>query len=239
MNHRLSDRQKSEDARKRYRERAQKSQDLWQREVDDFDAETDRKTKQLKSQHENEMKEFEARWVEEDTLRRYRKASGRLLQLWRMEKNMARQSQFSAAELVKAESEELSHREMVCCQAQADRDYHVELEQLKDKQDKEMELHLQTRQHWKEVMLARQQLEKEQLARDHNAVEAKHGEPCRTKEAFQPTLSRPMPKTKKFGGSAEVSFHWATVLPFPTPPAERASGRNSVSTESRNNSPKK
>jgi hypothetical protein len=181
------------------------------------------------------MKDFRGHWHEEVVLRPYRKASTRLLQLWRIEKFMAKQNEFNHAELVKAESEELSIRERNCAQAQADRDYHQDLEELTDKHQKEMNLLIETRQHWREVMLARQQLEKDVLKRAHNAVEIRQSEPCRTKEAFQATKSRPVSKTKKYTVGPEISYEFITVLPFPISPTERASGRTSVQDSGRAN----
>jgi hypothetical protein len=227
LGHRQTDRIKSQSPRERYRQREQSQQEKWQKEVDDFDAETNLKSDQLAAQHESQLKAFEDHWHEEDTLRPYRKASTRLLQLWRIEKFMAKQTEFTHAEIVKVETNELSNREMQCSQAQADRDYHLELAQMKERQRKEVEALLANRQHWKEVMLARQQLEKEQLVRDHNAVEIKQREPCRTKEAFQATTSRSIESTKKYTTGPVISFEYPTFLAFPVSPPDREVGKGS------------
>jgi hypothetical protein len=227
LTHRTTDLKKSEAPRERYRERERTRQEKWQKEVDDFDAETDLKTDQLAAQQGGELKAFRDHWHGENTLRRYRKASSRLLQLWRIEKFMAKQTEFNHAEVVKAEATELSYREMQRAQAQADRDYHVELSQMKERHKKEMDAHLQNRQHWREVMLARHQLEKDQLERDLHAVEIKQAEPCRKREPFQATSSRPITAAKKYAVGPEISFEYPTFLPFPISPSDRVSGTES------------
>jgi hypothetical protein len=225
LNHRATDRERSEAPRERYAERERTCQERWQEELDDFDAKTQLKADRLAEQHDTELRAFDDHWHDEDTLRPYRKASLRLLQLWRIEKFMAKQTDFNHAEVVKAEAQELSSREMQASQAQADRDYHLELAQLNDRHQKEMDAFLADRKHWREVMLARQKREKEQLERDHNAVEIRQKEPPRTREAFQATKSRSIRSAKTYTVGPEISFEYPTVLPYPVSPSDRANGQ--------------
>jgi hypothetical protein len=91
-----------------------------------------------------------------------------------------------------------------------------------------MDALFQNRQHWREVMLARQQLEKEQLVRDYNAVEIKQAEPCRTREAFQATTSKSIASPKHYPIGPEISFEFPTFLAFPISPSDREHGTTSV-----------
>jgi hypothetical protein len=92
--------------RERYLEGRRAQEERWRREVEEFDAETEEKLEQLHKKHE-----FELHWQEEETLRQYHKPSSRLLQMWRMEKVLARSEEHDNAEVVRAESRELTKRE--------------------------------------------------------------------------------------------------------------------------------
>ncbi|OHT04091.1 hypothetical protein TRFO_28459 [Tritrichomonas foetus] len=147
-----------------------------------------------------------------------------------MEKFLAKQNKFDEAAVAHAESEELSKREMAMCQAMANRDYHNEKEKLIEKQESDMTLLLQTREHWREVLLSRQKQEKDYFYRREAVVEIMEQEPLRTREAqlnVKTAKSRSPNKSKNSARllkSAEISFQYCTVLPPLAPPV---TGNNS------------
>jgi hypothetical protein len=221
--HRVHDRVKSESPRTRLAATQREQEEIWQRELDEFDRETEDKIAQLNARHETEMKEFELRWQEDETLRKYRKPSSRLLQLSRMEKFLARLRCFNEAEVVNLETRELTDRELAMSQAMINRDFHVAKEKLKEKQQREYELLVATQQHWRDCVVVRQNAEKAVLHNRENAVEQRQKEPCRTRESQLPTgRARPISSEcgTRFGGSAPISFQYATVLPPVAPPEE-------------------
>ena len=141
---------------------------------------------------------------------------------------MAKQELFDQAEVIHAESEELSKREMEACQAIVNRDYHNEKEKLNEKQQAEMESLLKTREHFREVLLARQKQEKDNFYRREAVVELMEKEPLRTREAQLNVRmnSRNSKPNSRLMNSAEISFKRTTVLPPLVPPV---SGRQSQS----------
>jgi hypothetical protein len=233
-NHRVSDRTKSNSPRTRLAETQKEQEEIWQRELDEFDRDTEDKLAQLASRHETETKEFELRWQEEETLRKYRKPSSRLLQLSRREKFLARLNHFDEAEVAKLEAGELTRRELAMSQAMVNRDFHFAREKLKEKQQAECDLVVATQQHWRDCVIVRQKAERNVLKNRENAVEQRQKEPCRTREAqltIVKTRGLNTGQRKRFEENPEISFEYVTVLPPVQPPdeIERTASRETVS----------
>jgi hypothetical protein len=169
--------------------------------------------------HQIEQNEFDLHWHKEDTLRRYRKPSSRLLTMWRMEKYLARTSKFSDAEVLKAEAEELSRRELSMAQAIANRDYQAEHEKLRRKQQQERDLLIQTREHWSEVIRGRHRVQRAVFQNKDNASIQRIREAPRMRDAQLPSAASRAPQKKKFAATA-ISFEYQTVLPFVVAPPD-------------------
>jgi hypothetical protein len=217
--HRIHDRIRSDSPRTRLQAVRREQQELWDRELEEHDQDTQDKIEQLRRKHDLELKKFELHWQTEDTLRKYRKPSSRLLQMWRMEKYLARTEKFTDAEILKLETEELARRERALGQAAANRDFHTEHERLLNRQRKEYDLLVATQQHWREVLVSRQKKERAVIENKDLAVEAKQKEPCRQRDAQLTAVARNSRK-KRFSASSEISFRYTTVLPPPVSPAD-------------------
>jgi hypothetical protein len=224
--HREHERTTRTSPRERYLEGRRAQEDRWRSEVEEFDAETEERLEQLRKKHELEANEFELRWQEEETLRRYHKPSSRLLQMWRMEKFLARSEEYDNAEVIRAESRELTKRELGMGQAMANRDFAMGREQLRQRQQSEWDFLVNTRQHWKEVMLGRHKCQKQKWAIKDTASMLRSSVLHGGHEPLLPGKTRaPAPK-KTWPGRASISFEFRTVLPSIRPPGEPEKGKS-------------
>lgn len=175
-----------------------------------------------------------------------------------MEKFLAKQNKFDEATIVHAEAEELAKREFALSQAMVNRDYHNELEKLTEKQESEMEILVNTRKHWREVMISKQQVEKGHISNRESVVELREKEPFRKREAQLPnrqsqsrlktrsasSLSNPsrssskiQTKTSNFqnrrslNNRPEISFRPYHVLPPLQPPVSSQSNNQESKNE--------
>lgn len=242
--HKINDREKSNQPREELQEKRRTQEGAWQKELDDYDTETNAKLQQLEEKHQNELRDYDQKWQEDDTFRKYRKPSARLLDLWRKEKFMARTGQFNEAEIIKAEAEELQQREMNMAQAMLNRDYHLDRDKIVTRQQQEIESLIQTRDHWKSVIVSRQKNEKDVYGNKEIVVEARHKEPFRKREAQLPqkkapkqrssagsatSTGRSRSKKKLISTGAGISFQYQTVLPPLAPPSGNPAPSRSVS----------
>ena len=212
-------------SRQAFEERKRTLEGKWHKELENFDADTQHKLLELQERQENELREFDDKWKDEETLRKYRKPSARLLQLWRQEKFMARIGHFDEAEIAGAEAQELEAREMAMAQAFANRDYNIDREKIIEKHNHELEMFGQTREHWRELIVSRQKNERTVLDNNDNALDIRQKDTHRqTKVQRRPPTSRGSPNSsKKFIAVApEISFDYQTVLPPLQSPAEIA-----------------
>lgn len=169
--------------------------------------------------HQIEKNQFDLHWHKVDTLRRYRKPSSRLLTMWRMEKYLARTGKFSDAEILKAEAEELSRRELEMAQAVANRDYQAEYEKLRRRQQQEQDLLVQTREHERDIICGKHRVEKAVFRNKDNASIQRIREPPRMRDAQLPSATTRTPQKKKLAATA-ISFEYQTVLPFIVSPPD-------------------
>ena len=212
-------------SRQAFEERKRTLEGKWHKELENFDADTQHKLIELQERQENELREFDDKWKDEETLRKYRKPSARLLQLWRQEKFMARMGHFDEAEIAGAEAQELEAREMAMAQAFANRDYNLDREKIIEKHNHELEMFGQTREHWRELIVSRQKNERTVLDNNDMALDIRQKETHRqTKVQKRPPTSRGSPNSsKKFiAVGPEISFDYQTVLPPLQSPAEIA-----------------
>jgi hypothetical protein len=212
--------------RERYLEGRRAQEQRWRREVEDFDAETEEKLEQLRKKHELEANEFELHWQEEETLRRYHKPSSRLIQMWRMEKFLARFEEYDNAEVIRAESRELTKREFGMGQAIANRDFHLGREQLRQRQQSEWDFLVNTRQHWKDVMLGRHKCQRQTWGIKDTASILRSSVLHGGHEPLLPGKTRARAPKKTWPGRASISFEFRTVLPSITPPGELQKGKS-------------
>lgn len=140
----------------------------------------------LNKRQEDERRNLDDFWNAEKTLRKYRKPSARLLQLWRMEKFLAKTGSFDEANIVRLEASELAKREIALAQANANRDYHAEKEKLVQRQDADLASLVSNREHWRAVMLSRQNVEKAVVVNREAVVEVRQKEPPMRREAQLP-----------------------------------------------------
>lgn len=200
---------------------------------------TQEKINELTERHNKELSDLDQKWTSEHQLRKYQKASSRLIQLRKMEKFLAKQTKFEDAELVHAEAEELEKREYQSAQAIASRDYHKEQDKVLEKQKNEMDALLETREHWRDILLSRQKTEKDVYNNTDQKVKTRLKEPPRVREAQLPSKT----KTRSAGTSsrhntliasgADISFKYNTVLPKLNPPIDKRSTSRSLNSDSK------
>jgi len=106
-------------------------------------------------------------------MRKYRKPSGRLLQLWKMEKDLARQGQYSKAQEIHDQAEQLSKQETEQAQITLNSDYQQGLSELHTRNKQEIEKLLAEREHLKQILLSKQAQEKEAMANRVSVLEKK------------------------------------------------------------------
>jgi hypothetical protein len=176
------------------------------------------KLEELRCRHEIELKEFDLHWEKDDTLRKYRKPSSKLLGMLRQEKVLARLKRFDAAEVLQVESGELTRRELRLAQAMANRDYHTELTKLERKQRGEVDMLRKTRRHRRDTIVSRHQVENGWMENRKGAVKIRVKGPPRVSETQLSAINRQPLKTRF--QRLPVSFEFHTVLPSVVSPSE-------------------
>ena len=248
--HAVHDKTKSTSPRTQFEQEYKQKQQEWEKELNDFDDETARKNQELQDQHEQELNEFNDKWGEGEYYK-YRKPSSKLLNLWRMEKFLAKQKKLDEAERIHNEAEQLSKRETEQAKKALDRDYQTQLQKLKEKQAAEIEQMNLEREAERKFIQTKQSKEKDCYTNKGNVIEYRLKEPPRTKEAQKSVGTRGSPKKKQYA-APEVSFAYQTILPPLQPPcqtskkksgtqSEHSTGRNTPNNEikdSKNNSQK-
>lgn len=115
-----------------------------------------------------------------------------------MEKFLAKTGSFDEANVVRLEAAELAKREIALAQATANRDYHSEKEKLSQRQESDVESLIQNREHWRAVMISRQNVEKAVVVNREAVVEVRQKEPPQRREAqLPPGRRRGMTKHSK------------------------------------------
>jgi hypothetical protein len=192
----------------------------WREQIEDFGVETEMKVEQLRKKHEVERNAFELHWQYGDTLRKYRKASSRLLGMWRMEKFLARTEDYDNAQVMQYETSELTRRELEMQQAMANRDFHDAKQKLRQRQKDEMEMLVSTRQHWKDCLLGKQKVEKAHWVNKRSATETRCAIGRGGHEPLLPSKTRDASPKREWQNRTAASFEYQTVLPPVTPPSE-------------------
>jgi hypothetical protein len=190
------------------------------------------KVEQLQRKHEVEQNAFALHWQELGTLRKYGKASLRLLGMRRMEKCLAQTEDYNNAHVLQYETAELTRRELEMAQAMANRDFHIAKQKLRQQQKEEMAMLVSTRQHWKNCLCSRQKVQKSHWANKWLAAETRSAIPRGGHESLLPTKTRDAPPKKEWQKRSVVSFEYVTVLPPVTPPSELENRRSAASTRS-------
>ena len=235
--HSVHDVARSDSPRTKYEEKYNKAKQDWENELAEFDEETNSEMEHLKECQSKEMERFESSWDEVST-RKYRKASGRLLQLWRNEKFLARKGDFEEAAVVRAEADELCKREMAAAEAAMNRDFHYQKEQLEKDHQEEIRRFEEERGELRSIIESRHRTEASNLENLRNAVEVRMKEPPRTKVAQKSIRKREAPSRASFAPPGEVVFAHQTILPPLPPPAELSSISSARSSASRKSSSK-
>ena len=231
--HSTHDKTKSTSPRTQFEEEYKQKQEEWKQQLKDYDEETQKKNEQLDKQHEQELDEFNEKWGEGDFYQ-YRKPSGKLLNLWRMEKFLAKQKFLDEAERIHNEAEELSKVEAEQAKKNLDRDYQIQLQRLKEKQANEKVQLNDEREAERKFILILQSKERDCYQNKGNVIEIRLKEPIRTKEAQKSVGVRGNQKKKQYS-SPEVSFAFQTILP-PLQPPVQSSKKQKEDSQSQNGS---
>lgn len=212
--------EKSTQSRLAFEERKRNLEEKWQKELEVFDDETQHKLVEMQDRQEDELDKFDSKWKEEETLRKYRKPSAKLLELWRKEKFMARMGYFDEAEIAGAEAKELQARELAMAQAFANRDYVVDRERMVEKHNQDLEAFSQVREHWRELIVSRQKNERAVLDNNDMAIDMREKETPRRVKTQRTPKGNAKANTKVIVVGPEISFDYQTVLPRLQSPAE-------------------
>lgn len=124
------------------------------KELSQFDEETEEKRIQLLNKQINDSNEFEKKWREEKPPK-YRKPSSKLLDLLASEKRLARVGQYDEAESYKIESEKLIEFERMQAQHLLNRDYKDSKAKFLKKQEEEFQNFTESRQQQRDLILAK------------------------------------------------------------------------------------
>lgn len=128
-------------------------------EINEYDEQTEAKKKSLIVKQQEELEKFENKWRTEMP-DKYRKPSGKLLNIMSQEKRLALAGAYDDAEVYAREADKLLKVEMENAQRNLIRDYKIAKSKFMESQKNELELFNNTRKHWREVMLSRHEVEK-------------------------------------------------------------------------------
>ena len=205
-----------EEPTKQLQTELEKKNEEWQKELDDYDAESNSKAEQLATRHHSQIEKFEQYWASEENQRKYRKPTSELLSLWKQEKFLAKQGNFEEAKRIHQEAENLQEKEMQLAQSLFDHDYQLAKEKQEEKQAMELDSFYQERQHWRDILVSKQKNEQNVYENKKKVVDIRKKEPQRTK-VFQNTTSRGNERKKAYSMPSH-DFHFKTILPPLKPP---------------------
>jgi hypothetical protein len=184
--------------------RAKQSQQA--EELSDYDQITYEKRDQLELKLKRDAEQFERHW-REDMPNRYRKPSPRLIALYEMERKLGLSGYFAQAAAAKREVEDLEAREMDAAQRLLFKDYTAAREVFMKNQEEERALFYETRDHWKEVMLARHQIVLERVQNRKNVIVQQREQARAPRESILPSPRvSPAPRDPLTAGNA-VLYH--------------------------------
>ena len=165
-------------------------------ELDEYDADTDKRLQALSETQNKEKEDFEKKWREEKP-QKYRKPSQRLLQLKQIEKTLAGNAEYSRAKAVHQEVEELQNYELQVAQESIIRDYNFASQRLSEKHMKEKENLLSSREHTRVLLETRQASEREARIHREKVIKVRASENPRVKPTVgAPAVSRSISRNK-------------------------------------------
>ena len=141
-----------------FKQRLQKQQQKWIKELLDFDEETERRQLTLEQRFQAELAEFEQNW-ETKRLRQYQKQSPKLRDMVLNERTMQCAGHFKEAQSMKRAIVTQTRAELDEAQFVANRDYEENKERLIRKQQEEMMNMFDTRQHQRDAVILKQKKE--------------------------------------------------------------------------------
>ena len=141
----------------------------WQKKFADFDFETAEKLKELGQKQDEEKEKFEQQWRNENT-RKYRKPSGKLLQMKQIEKTLASSGEYTNAKRVHKDVEALEREEFTEAQNQLIVDYQIAQKKLQIKFKREEEQLISNRQHEKVLLESKKQQEQENILKRQSVL---------------------------------------------------------------------
>ncbi|OHT08099.1 hypothetical protein TRFO_23561 [Tritrichomonas foetus] len=169
-----------------------------QKELDEFDCQTEEKREKLEEKQKKDTEEFEDRWRNEMP-RKYRKPSTKLITYFEIERKLGLNGNFEKAKKLKVETDRLQAEEMEQAQRLLIKDYNNAKAKFDQQQQEEYQLFIDTRKHWRDVILARHKTEKEAIDNRGNVLSKKQCESVKTKEfQFDPNSRSPT------GGGAAI-----------------------------------
>lgn len=192
-----------------YNQEYEAKENEWKQQLKDYDDETERKQQALDQQHEQELQKFNNSWANSQFLE-YRKPSGKLLNLWRMEKFLAKQKKFDNAERIHNEAEELAKKETEQANKAISKDYNTNLNALRDKQKIEMDNLNETRENGRKYLIILQSKEKDCYTNKKRVIDFKCNDQHKNKEA-QKTTSRGAVTTKYASPDIVYSFAYQGI----------------------------
>lgn len=219
--HQKNDFTRSDEEVKKYEEELSQKKQEWQKQLEDFDAESDQKAEELATRHQKELDELNDLWNEDETLRKYRKPSKLLLDLWKQEKFLAKQGNIEEAKSVHIQSENLQKNEMTAAQNHLNEDFKIAKLKLEEKQEKELSALQIDRQHWREILISQQNSEKAVLENKKKVVDIRQKEPPKQREIQLASTTKTRGRVeRKSYAMPEISFKYHTVLPPLKPPVQ-------------------
>lgn len=131
--------EKLQNTKERHAEAAEK----WETKISTYKKEQELVLKDIEAQHEQELAEFERNWNDPSFLAAYNKPSPRLLQLRHVEQSLAIAKLFERAAQVRKQADQLQKEETAVAREKAMTAMRLTFEALDQKQQRDIECHLQ------------------------------------------------------------------------------------------------
>ena len=170
-----------------YEELLEEQQKKFQKELEEYDKQTNEKKENLEEKQKKELDEFEEHW-RNDMPRKYRKPSTKLITCYEIERKLGMNGEWKKAKKLKQETEILQAQEMQQAQLQLIKDYNKAKSKLLQNQREEYQVFVSAREHNRDVIIARQKVERSYIDNRGNVLVQKQNESLKTKESvFDPT----------------------------------------------------
>lgn len=170
----------------------QEFEEAWQEKRDAFNADTDQRIQDLQDKHDHDFAKFERLWAEKMP-DKYRKPSGRLLQLKQIEKSLALTGEIDQADFVHAEAERMQEMEMEYAQEILSRDYQIAKEKLLYEQNDEMQMLFDKREHERKILEENYIKEKTRICHRDFVVTTRCTNVSKVKHVSQEIATKPIP----------------------------------------------